>query len=128
VSLALGSTVLDVSDVRRAARFWCDALGYEPRDGWEDEDLVAGRFVVLRPRGAGVGAQLSLQREDAPKRATDAANRAHLDLYATDRAAEVRRLEALGATRAPDWPYPADADFVVMRDLDGNEFCVIEKK
>ena len=31
----------------------------------------------------------------------------------------------LGATRVEDWPYPADADFVVLRDPDGNEFCVI---
>jgi hypothetical protein len=26
-----------------------------------------------------------------------------------------------------DWPYPEDADFIVMRDPDGNEFCVIDK-
>ncbi|HST48439.1 MAG TPA: VOC family protein [Jatrophihabitans sp.] len=32
----------------------------------------------------------------------------------------------LGATRAQDWPYPDDADFVVLRDPDGNEFCVID--
>jgi hypothetical protein len=25
-----------------------------------------------------------------------------------------------------DWPYPEDADFVVLRDPDGNEFCVID--
>jgi len=25
-----------------------------------------------------------------------------------------------------DWPYPKDADFVVLRDPDGNEFCVID--
>lgn len=25
-----------------------------------------------------------------------------------------------------DWPYPDDADFVVLRDPDGNEFCVID--
>jgi hypothetical protein len=24
------------------------------------------------------------------------------------------------------WPYPDDADFVVLRDPDGNEFCVID--
>jgi catechol 2,3-dioxygenase-like lactoylglutathione lyase family enzyme len=33
---------------------------------------------------------------------------------------------ALGATRVEDWPYPQDADFVVLRDPDGNEFCVID--
>jgi hypothetical protein len=24
-----------------------------------------------------------------------------------------------------EWPYPQNAEFVVMRDPDGNEFCVI---
>jgi Glyoxalase-like domain len=38
---------------------------------------------------------------------------------------EVARLEALGATRAA-WPYyPPGADWVVMLDPDGNEFCVV---
>ena len=35
-----------------------------------------------------------------------------------------------GGGERPDgdmWlPYPADADFVVLRDPDGNEFCVID--
>ena len=35
------------------------------------------------------------------------------------------RLMELGATRAEEWPCPENADFVVMRDPDGNEFCVI---
>ncbi len=38
--------------------------------------------------------------------------------------AGVRRLLGLGAGR-PDWTYPADADFVVLTDPDGNEFCVV---
>ncbi len=33
---------------------------------------------------------------------------------------------SLGATRVDDWPYPEDADFVVLRDPDDNEFCVID--
>ncbi|MBV9446526.1 MAG: hypothetical protein JO345_11620 [Streptosporangiaceae bacterium] len=28
--------------------------------------------------------------------------------------------------RVDEWPYPDGADFVVMRDPDGNEFCVID--
>jgi hypothetical protein len=41
------------------------------------------------------------------------------------RDAQIERLLKLGATRAEDWPYPAEHDFVVLRDPDGNEFCVI---
>jgi glyoxalase superfamily protein len=43
-----------------------------------------------------------------------------------EQARHVERLTALGATRVSEWPYPDDADFVVMRDPDGNEFCVID--
>ncbi len=40
--------------------------------------------------------------------------------------AEVRRLIGLGA-RAVDWDlYPADPDFVVLADPDGNLFCVVD--
>jgi glyoxalase superfamily protein len=38
----------------------------------------------------------------------------------------VERLVALGAERVEDWPYPPKADFIVLRDPDGNEFCVID--
>jgi hypothetical protein len=44
----------------------------------------------------------------------------HFDLRAPDGvAAEVKRLESLGATVAHD-----QGDLVVMRDPEGNEFCV----
>jgi hypothetical protein len=46
--------------------------------------------------------------------------RMHFDLRAPHGVpAEVKRLEALGATVADD-----QADLVVMRDPEGNEFCV----
>jgi catechol 2,3-dioxygenase-like lactoylglutathione lyase family enzyme len=117
MGLAIGSVVLEAADVRAAARFWCAVLGYAPRDAWADD------FMVLARPGA-PWANLSLQANDEPKRG---ANRVHLDLYADDQAAEVARIERLGGTRVRDWPYPEDADFVVMRDLDGNEFCVVQK-
>jgi Glyoxalase-like domain len=50
----------------------------------------------------------------------------HLDLYTSGQERHVERLVKLGATRADDWSYPDGADFVVMRDPDGNEFCVID--
>jgi Glyoxalase-like domain len=52
--------------------------------------------------------------------------RVHLDLYTRDQARHVDRLVELGAVRVTEWPYPADADFIVLRDPDGNEFCVID--
>ena len=47
-------------------------------------------------------------------------------VYTDEQERHVERLVGLGATRVTDWPYPDDADFVVLRDPDGNEFCVID--
>ncbi|MGL4257509.1 MAG: VOC family protein, partial [Microbacterium sp.] len=49
-----------------------------------------------------------------------------LDIYAEDQKAEVARLLALGA-REVDWDdYPADADWIVLEDTEGNRFCVVD--
>ena len=55
-------------------------------------------------------------------------NRLHIDLRPAgpdgDQAAEVARLEALGATRA-DVGQGDDVSWVVMADPEGNELCVL---
>lgn len=53
-------------------------------------------------------------------------NRVHLDLVPTDgtRDEEVERLVGLGATVYADHRKPNGSGFVVMRDPDGNEFCI----
>lgn len=114
--LRIGSIVWGVRDVPRAIRFWCDALGYRPlRDPSED-------WAILVPRD-GAGPQFAITQVSS-----EAADhqRHHLDLYASDRAAEVERLVGLGARRVV-WRYPDDADYVVLADPDGNTFCVVEK-
>jgi len=107
--VTIGSIVLNVKDWRRAARFWSAALDYTPHPGAAD-------LLVSRD---GIGPQLSLYQRD----------RAHLDLYtanATEQRAEVDRLTSLGAEPVPDWTYPEGADFVVLRDTEGNLFCVVD--
>ncbi|MGY0023862.1 VOC family protein [Streptomyces sp. cg35] len=117
--LTIGSTVLGVSDVRRAYAFWTGALGYVPRDpGPLDDD-----WVVLVPPDGAAGAHLSLMESGTPPQD---APRTHLDLYATDQQAEVTRLLDLGAEEVMGWKYPPDADFVVLADPDGNRFCVVQ--
>ncbi|GAB2872025.1 VOC family protein [Streptomyces mayteni] len=117
--LSIGSIVLGAADVRRAVAFWSAALGYVPRDEIEDD------WAVLVP-AEGPGPNLSLGLSDSPVQPYP---RVHLDLYAgdaADQAAEVARLTALGAELV-DWDrYPADADFVVLADTEGNRFCVID--
>ena len=50
-------------------------------------------------------------------------NRLHLDLRPADQAAEVARLEELGARRVDIGQ--GSVRWVVMADPDGNEFCVL---
>ena len=50
-------------------------------------------------------------------------NRWHFDLAPDDQDAEVTRLEALGATRVDIGQ--GDVAWVVMADVEGNEFCVL---
>jgi len=118
--LRIGTTVMNVADLRRASAFWRAALDYVPsREYPEDADFV----ILVPPRGE--GAHLALNESDAPPQEVP---HVHLDLYAGDadgQAAEVERLVGLGASRV-DWPfYDDDADYVVLADPDGNRFCVI---
>jgi hypothetical protein len=114
--LRVGSIVIRVDDLARQTAFWAAALDYVPRDGEADD------FVLLRPRD-GRGPNVSLDRV---RSVVHLPPRIHLDLYADDQAAEVERLVGLGAARV-DWKgRPADADYVILEDPEGNRFCVID--
>ncbi|GAB96403.1 catechol 2,3-dioxygenase-like lactoylglutathione lyase family enzyme [Kineosphaera limosa] len=54
-----------------------------------------------------------------------AKNRMHLDLECADRSAEVERLVALGATHVSDHS-EFGITWTVLRDPEGNEFCLAE--
>jgi catechol 2,3-dioxygenase-like lactoylglutathione lyase family enzyme len=104
----IGSLVLNVTDIERAATFWRNALGYVPRAGDNPGALVPER---------GKGPALLLDETD----------RTHLDLHAAsekEQQTEIERLISLGARRV-DWVYPDGAHFVVLSDTEGNLFCVV---
>jgi predicted enzyme related to lactoylglutathione lyase len=50
-------------------------------------------------------------------------NRWHLDLATDDAEATIAKALSVGATRASD--FDESPDFVVMKDPEGNEFCVL---
>jgi hypothetical protein len=79
-------------------------------------------FLLLRPRD-GTGLNLSLDRMRSRLQLPP---RIHLDLYADDQAAEVQRLLGLGATEVHWDRRPADADYVILADPEGNRFCVVD--
>ena len=114
--LVVGSIVVRVKDLPGQIEFWSKALDYVPRDG--DDDT----FALLRPRN-GTGPNVSL---DTMRSSIQLPPRIHLDLYADDQTTEVARLKALGATEVEWSRKPADADYVIMADPEGNRFCVID--
>lgn len=110
--------MLRVDNLQRQTAFWMAALDYVPRDvPSEDDD-----FVLLHPRD-GAGPNLSLDRQHSEPHVPP---RIHLDLYAENQAEEVERLIALGATEVHWHKRPADADYVILADPEGNRFCVID--
>ncbi|TDD46489.1 VOC family protein [Kribbella antibiotica] len=109
MGLTLGAIVLNVPDTTAAATFWSQALGFTSRADNPD--------FLVPPAGASTRLHL------------DSTDRTHLDLWVTPDttvAAEVARLESLGAHLVEDWTYPPDADFTVMQAPDGTVFCLIE--
>ena len=117
--LKVGSIVWGVTgDVRRAVEFWCAALDYKPlRELSED-------WAILAP-AKGEGHQMAIMQVK-PDTGDGGNQRHHLDLYATDRKAEVERLVSIGAQRV-ERRYPEGADYVILADPDGNTFCVVQK-
>ena len=121
VVLRLGTVVLGADDVDRGVAFWSNVLGYRPVH-FPDSD---NEFTILVPP-SGEGTRVALQRADT---APEQHPRVHLDLIVDDAAeqtAEIERLIALGAVRVEWDAYPADPDFVVLADPEGNRFCIVD--
>jgi hypothetical protein len=119
VDLRIQCVCIDCADPAKLAAFWSAALGLPSFA--DDGDVWVGP-----PEGSpqdGVMPDLLFIRVPEPK---GGKNRLHLDLRPGDQAAEVRRLEALGARRADIGQ--GDVSWVVMADPEGNEFCVLRPR
>jgi len=98
----------NVDNIQDAARFWAEALG---RSINPDHPGTRGDYVMLEDRPDEISVQI--QRVDHE-------SRVHIDIETDDIAAEVARLEKLGATvhkRLERW--------VVMQAPSGQRFCVV---
>lgn len=100
------------------AQFWAEALGWRLID--DDPDEICLQPAAGSPE-AGVLPDILFLRVPETKAVK---NRLHLDLRPDDQAAEVARLEALGARRV-DVGQGTGVTWVVMADPEGNEFCVL---
>jgi hypothetical protein len=108
----------DTHDPAAISPFWEQALGW--RRTYESDD----EYVIEPPEGSpdhGLAPDILFLRVPEDK---SVKNRLHIDLRPDDQAAEVARLEGLGARRA-SVGQGDDVTWVVMADPDGNEFCVL---
>ncbi|MEP6815404.1 MAG: VOC family protein [Marmoricola sp.] len=107
------------TEPQRVATFWEQALG------WRRTYDAAHEVVLEPPVGSpedGVSPDILFLRVPESKAVK---NRLHLDLRPKDQAAEVARLEALGARRVDIGQ--GDVSWVVLEDPDGNELCVLRE-
>jgi Glyoxalase-like domain len=117
----------DAAAPQELARFWCVALGYVLEPGFDEPDNAS----IIDPEE--VGPAIGFLRVPEPKTSK---NRMHVDVRVSgpppwDMAAresliaeKVAQLVEVGATRVREERYGADLGHVVMRDPEGNEFCV----
>lgn len=115
MTLYVNSLTVDAADPAALARFWAAALAWPILFESDDEVMIAP-FDERKP---GIHPILFGRNGDAKS----VKNRWHFDLSPTDQAAEVARLEGLGARRADIGQ--GDVTWVVMADPEGNEFCVL---
>jgi hypothetical protein len=117
MDLRIQCLCVDSADPAKIASFWQSALGWRRTFAADDQ-------VVLEPpagsREDGVVPDLLFLKVPGSKAGK---NRLHLDLRPADQAAEVARLEALGARRVDVGQ--GEVSWVVMADPDGNEFDVL---
>ena len=114
MTLALAHITFDCADARVLANFWSAAIGRPVDDGAE------GFFATIGYPNLGGGPTWMFIQVPETK---SVKNRMHLDLTTDDRAGEVARLVALGATEVgehDEWGH----QWTVMNDPEGNEFCV----
>ena len=119
MTLRLESVSVDSTDPSRIASFWEAALGWDRDAAHRDDDEV----VLVAPDAEGAPELLFLRVPEGKV----VKNRWHLDLRPDDQAAEVARLETIGARRVSVGHGP-EVTWVVLADPDGNEFCVLREQ
>jgi predicted enzyme related to lactoylglutathione lyase len=125
----IGNVTFSCAEPRELGRFWANALGWPDeeidedflqrfRDAGVDERQVMSFYLVRQPDG-GRPRFLFQERE----KSRPASYPIHLDFGADDREAEIERLTAAGAS-VVETKVGTNVTFTVMRDPEGNPFCV----
>jgi predicted enzyme related to lactoylglutathione lyase len=118
MSIRIQHVCIDSHEPQKLASFWSEAIGWPI--AFDDSDEVALEPPAGSPE-AGVVPDLLFLRVPESKTVK---NRLHMCLRPDDQAAEVSRLEVLGARQVSVGQGP-EATWVVLHDPEGNEFCVL---
>jgi predicted enzyme related to lactoylglutathione lyase len=125
----IGNVTFSCAEPRQLGAFWAEALGWPEEEtdegfmqqlrdaGVAERDLSA--FYVTRPPNGGRPRFLFQRRE----KSRPASYPIHLDFRTDDREAEVDRLVRVGAS-VVETKKGANLTFTILRDPDGNPFCV----
>ena len=125
------STVVDCTDVGALSRWWADVLGWQIVYEADDEVVIVPAHVTEESIRATPWAEVGpgIVFVPVPEGKT-VKNRIHIDLAphtSDDRAAEIARLVAMGASRV-DVGQDEDVTWDVLADPEGNEFCVLSSR
>ena len=124
------SVVIDCKDVSAQARWWAGVLGWDVIYEAPDEVVIVPPYALEKAKTTPVEEQgPGLVFVPVPE-GKQVKNRLHIDLAPRaddEQAAEVARLESLGATRTSVGETEA-ATWVVMADPEGNEFCILSPR
>ena len=122
--LTLQCITVDAHNPKALAECWAEALGGSVGEDGDDIGWWIER-ELNDPKKTGFPDILFLKVPDSKV----VKNRLHLDLRPDDQAAEVARLESLGAKKI-DIGQSTDPDttWVVMADPEGNEFCILSAR
>jgi predicted enzyme related to lactoylglutathione lyase len=116
---------VDVDDLEKATRFYCDALGLRVGrrfDGWI-ELVGAAAPIYLLPKAAGTPVSpASAQKRDYRRHWTPV----HLDFVVNDLPKAVARARAAGAAMEQDIETKAWGRIAMFADPFGNGFCLLE--
>ena len=121
--IKIGYIVIDCKEPATLAKFW--------------EEVLAGKVTLADETGAMLEYPINLENGDKfppilfyknPENKV-VKNRIHFDLSPDDQVTEVARIEGLGGKRI-EIGQSADpaTTWVVMADIEGNEFCVLKNQ
>ena len=115
MSVSVVCVTVDCHDPKRVAEFWAEALDWRVAHVTDD-----GAVVEAPDRG-----QPYLEFIVVPEPKTSK-NRVHLGLSTEELDQQIERLVSMGAEVAWEETFPAEWPYrnVILRDPEGNEFCL----